>query len=98
MEQDPDAVNRCWKRSRIMGEAFLEFASLVSSQWKTSQRYSCRHQGNQGLWNLLGYDKLLLRDVGGDSNAVFGPQYAYIPFHWDLLRPRNFKLTVTFDL
>ena len=79
-----------------MGEAFLELASLVSSQWKTSQRYSCRLQLN--VWNRLGYDKLLLRGVGWDSNAVFGPQYAYVPFRWALLRPRNFQLTVTFDL
>jgi hypothetical protein len=79
----------------IMGDAFLEFAGLASYQWKISSRFSCRLQLN--IENLLGFDKLLLRGVGTDSNAVFGPQYAYVPLRWELRRPRNFKFSATFD-
>lgn len=79
----------------INGDAFLEFGAVASYQWKISPRFSSRLQLN--VENLFGYDQLLLRGVGTDSNGVFGTQYAYVPLRWELRRPRNFKLSATFE-
>ena len=79
----------------IKGDAFLEFGGVASYQWKISSRFSSRLQLN--VENLFDFDQLLLRGVGTDSNAVLGPQYAYVPLRWEMRRPRNFKLSATFD-
>jgi len=47
--------------------------------------------------NVFDYDEPLLRGVGTDSNGVFGTQYAQVPLRWELRRPRNYKLSATFD-
>ena len=79
----------------IKGDAFLEFGSVTSYQWKISPRFTTRIQLN--VENLFDYDKLLLRAVGTDSAGVYGAQYAYVPLRWELRRPRNYRLSVTLD-
>jgi hypothetical protein len=47
--------------------------------------------------NLLDAEKPLLKSVGTDSGGVYGTQFAYVPLRWEFRRPRNFKLSATFD-
>ncbi|MGH7958951.1 MAG: hypothetical protein ACREH8_18350, partial [Opitutaceae bacterium] len=79
----------------IKGDEFLEFGGLLSYQRRILGRVNLRVQLN--VENLFDANKPVLRSVGTDSRGVFGPQFAYVPLRWEMRRPRNFKLSATFD-
>ena len=47
--------------------------------------------------NLLNDTDPMVRSFGTDSKGIYGKQYAYVPLRWEMRRPRNFKLTATFE-
>lgn len=78
------------------GDDFIEFGGLLAYQRRIlSNRVGLRVQLN--IENLLDADQPLLKSVGTDSGGVYGPAYAYVPLRWEIRRPRNFKLSATFD-
>lgn len=79
----------------IEGSTFVEFGGMLAYQRRILQRVNLRVQLN--IDNLLDADKPLLKSVGTDSGGVFGTQYAFVPLRWEMRRPRNFKLSATFD-
>jgi hypothetical protein len=80
----------------IKGDTFIEFGGLLAYQRRIlSNRVGLRVQLN--IENLLDANKPLLKSVGTDSGGVYGTQYAYVPLRWEIRRPRNFKLSATFD-
>ena len=80
----------------IKGDTFIEFGGLLAYQRRIlSNRVGLRVQLN--IENLLDAEKPLLKSVGTDSGGVYGSQFAYVPLRWEFRRPRNFKLSATFD-
>jgi iron complex outermembrane recepter protein len=79
----------------IEGDGYLEYGAMIAYKWRLMKKVNARLQLN--IENLLDYDEPLLRGVGTDSNGVFGTQYAQVPLRYELRRPRNFRLSATFD-
>ena len=80
----------------IKGDPFIEFGGLLAYQSRIlSNRVGLRVQLN--IENLLDADKRLLKSVGTDSGGVYGTSFAYVPLRWEIRRPRNFKLSASFE-
>jgi hypothetical protein len=79
----------------IAGEPYWDAGAMLSYSFKLAQKTNVRLQLN--VENLFGFADLRLVRVDSDTDGLFGAKYAYAPLTWELRRPRNYRLTATFD-
>jgi iron complex outermembrane recepter protein len=79
----------------LLGDSYLEHGAMIAYKCRFLQKANLRLQLN--IDNLFDYDQPLLRSFGTDSLAVYGPQYELVPVRWEMRRPRNYKVSATFD-
>ena len=77
------------------GDTFLEFGGLLAYERRILKTVKMRVQLN--IENFLDDTDPMVRSFGTDSKGIYGKQYAYVPLRWEMRRPRNFKLTATFE-